>query len=109
MPGANCSISGCNTSRKNTGVNILALPKGEDELSCKTREEWVKQITRNRVIDQDLRWQIVARTLHICENHFEEKFIEKHKSIDIMNILVVLIYIYEIVAVRVLQTMCDQA
>ena len=109
MPGANCSIFGCNTIRKNTGVSIFAPPKGEDELSWKTREEWVKQITRNRVIDEDLRRQIETRTLHIGERHFEEKFIEKRKSIDIMNILVVLIYIYEIVAVRVSQTMRDQA
>jgi hypothetical protein len=56
------------------------LPKGEDELSRKTREEWLRQITRNRVIDQDLRGQIEARTLHICEKHFEERFIEKRKS-----------------------------
>ena len=46
---------------------------------------------------------------NIYERHFEEKFIEKRKSVDIMNILVVLIYIYEIVAVRVSQTMRDQA
>ena len=36
-------------------------------------------------------------------------FIEKRKSTDIMNILVVLIYIYEIVAVRVSQTARYQA
>ena len=80
MPGANCSIVGCNTSRKTTGISIFALPKGEDELSRKTREEWLRQITRNRVIDQDLRRQIEARTLHICKKHFEERFIEKRKS-----------------------------
>lgn len=80
MPGANCSIFGCNTSRKTTGISIFALPKGEDELSKQTRKAWVNEITRNRVIDQDLRRQIEKRTLHICEKHFEERFIEKRKS-----------------------------
>ena len=79
MPGANCSILGCNISRKNVGVSIFALPKGEDDLSKKVREQWVKQITRNRVVDQDLRRQIEARTLHVCERHFEERYIEKRK------------------------------
>ena len=79
MPGANCSIFGCNTSRKTSGISIFALPKGEDELSKQTREAWVNEITRNRVIDPDLRRQIDRRTLHVCEKHFEERFIEKGK------------------------------
>jgi hypothetical protein len=73
MPGANCSIFGCNTSRKTTAISIFVLPKGEDELSRKTHKEWLRQIKRNRVIDQDLRWQIEVRTVHICKKHFEGK------------------------------------
>jgi hypothetical protein len=84
--GANCSILGCNISRKNSGISIFDLPKGEDDLSKKTREEWVKQITRNRVVDQDLKRQIEARTLHVCERHFEGRYIEKRKFCNIMNI-----------------------
>ena len=62
-----------------TFLLIFALPKGEDDLSKKVREQWVKQITRNRVVDQDLRQQIEARTLHVCERHFEERYTEKRK------------------------------
>ena len=75
MPGANCSIFGCSTSRRKFGISIFKLPSGEDDLSKKTQEEWVNQITKNRVIDVDL----IRRQLHVCEKHFEEKFIEKRK------------------------------
>ena len=33
-------------------MSIFDLPKGEDDLSKKVREEWVKQIKRNRVVDK---------------------------------------------------------
>ena len=40
----------------------------------------MNQITKNRVIDADLiRRQINEGKLHVCEKHFEEKFIEKRK------------------------------
>ena len=79
MPGANCSIFGCSTSRRKSGISICKLPSGEDDLSKKTREQWLNQITRNRVIDSDLRRQINESKLHVCEKHFQEKFIEKRK------------------------------
>ena len=78
MPGANCSILGCNISPKNTGVSIFACPKGDDLLK-KVREQWVNQITKNRVVEQDLRRQIEARTLQVCERQFEERYIEKRE------------------------------
>ena len=54
MPGANCSTFGCSTSQRKFGISIFKLPSGEDDLSKKTQEEWVNQITKNRVIDVDL-------------------------------------------------------
>ena len=78
VPGANCNIVGCSTSRR-SGISIFKLPSGEDNLSKKTREEWVNQITGNQVIDADLRCQINEGKLQVCKKHFEEKFIEKHK------------------------------
>ena len=75
----NCSIFGCSTSRRHSGISIFKIPSGEDDLSRKTQEQWVNQITRNRVIDADLRRQINERKLHVCEKHFEEKFSEKRK------------------------------
>ena len=79
MVGANCSILGCGTNRRHTGLSIFLLPTGKDELSAKMRNEWVRVITRNREVDKDLRRQNNAGTLHVCEKHFEEKCITKHK------------------------------
>ena len=45
MPGANCSIFGCGTSRCNTGIGIFRLPLGKDKKSKQARDEWIKVIT----------------------------------------------------------------
>ena len=79
MVGANCSIFGCGLKRRHSGISIFSLPKGKDNLSIKTHDEWVRVITRNREIDKDLRRQIEAGILHVCEKHFEEKCINKCK------------------------------
>ena len=83
MVGANCSIFGCGSNRRHSGISIFSLPKGKDDLSIKTRDEWVRVITRNREIDKDLRRQINAGTLHVCEKHFEEKCINKRKYCNV--------------------------
>lgn len=72
MPGANCSIYGYSTSRKNSGLAIFRVPTGNDEFSQQWREKIVNIITRDRVIDQNLRKQINAKTLHTCELHYPE-------------------------------------
>ena len=87
MVGANCSIFGCSTNRRHTGISIFSLPKGKDESSAKTRDEWVRVITRNREIDKDLRRQINAGTLHVCEKHFEEECIIKRKYYNMILVI----------------------
>ena len=79
MPGANCSIYGCGTSRKHVGVSIFRIPTKDDELSKKTRDAWVRVVCRDREIDASLRNQISQRTIHICEKHFEKNLIETCK------------------------------
>ena len=46
MPGANCSVFGCESSRKHTRVGIFRIPSGKDEVSTTRREAWLKMITR---------------------------------------------------------------
>ena len=87
MVGANCSIFGCSTNRRHTGISIFSLPTGKDESSAKTRDEWVRVITRNREVDKDLRRQINTGTLHVCEKHFEEKFIIKRKYYNVILVI----------------------
>ena len=98
MVGANCSIFGCGSNRRHSGISIFSLPKGKDDLSTKTRDEWVRIITRNREIDKDLQRQISAGNLHIREKHFEVNCLNKRKYsnffvfIQVMNIQVLLQY-----------------
>ena len=81
MPGSNCSIFGCSTSRKTTGVSIFKVPGGNDEFNTKWRKNLVHIITRERVIDKDLKRQIENRSLHICERHFSEEDICRSRFI----------------------------
>lgn len=76
MPGANCSIFGCGTNRRHTGVGIFKIPSGKDEKSQRTRDEWIRVITRDRVIDANFRKQIEAGNVHVCEKHFKKEEID---------------------------------
>ena len=76
MPGANCAIFGCATSRRHTGVGIFLIPRREDKLSQKTRDAWIEIITKDREIDDKLKRQIENRLLYICEKHFEAESID---------------------------------
>ena len=76
MPGANCSIFGCGTSRRNTGVRIFRLPSGKDEKSKQTRDEWIKVITRDCVADANFRKIIEGGNVYVCEKHFKKDEIE---------------------------------
>ena len=72
MPGSNCSIFGCGTSRKSTGMGIFKLPTGKDDFNTKWRRELLQIITRDRVEDAALKRQICKDSIHICEKHFRE-------------------------------------
>lgn len=82
MPGANCSIYGCGISRNHKGISIFRIPTKDDDLSTKTREAWVRLVTRDRETDASLRKQIDQRTIHICERHFENNLIETCKFLS---------------------------
>ena len=79
MPGANCSVFGCSTSRKKkyAGITICKIPSEvkdpssdeEKERNC-WREKLLCTILRDRVVDESLRRQIANNNLHICELHF---------------------------------------
>ena len=81
MPGANCSIYGCGTSRKHVGVGIFRIPAETDELSKKTRKAWISIITKDRVVDDSLRRQIESGNLYVCEKHFKNEEYDCRKCI----------------------------
>ena len=70
MPGANCSVKGCSTSRRTKGISIFKISKASNVTQEKWRNELMNVITRDREIDQDLGRQIKEDRLHICEKHF---------------------------------------
>ena len=73
MPGANCSIYGCTTSRKHSEVGIFKIPAETDELSKKTCKAWTSMITKDHVVDESLRRQINSGNLYVCESILEKK------------------------------------
>ena len=60
---------------KHLGFAIFRVPTGNDEWSTKWRNKIVDVITRDRVVDKDLKRQIESRTLHTCELHYTEDMI----------------------------------
>ena len=72
MPGTNCSIFGCGTSRCNTGIGIFRLPSGKDKKSQQTRDEWIKVITRNCVVDANFHRILEAGNVDLCEKHLKK-------------------------------------
>ena len=59
MPGVNCAVVGCGTSRRTKGIGILKLPAAKNAKYRRWREEWLSEITKTRVIDKALREKIL--------------------------------------------------
>ncbi|CAB4004060.1 DNA transposase THAP9, partial [Paramuricea clavata] len=76
MPRANCSIFGCGTNRRHTGVGIFRIPSGNDERSKAIRDEWIRIITKYCVVDANFRKQIESGNVYVCERHFKKEEIE---------------------------------
>ena len=65
MVGANCSIFGCSSSRKKSGVAIFKVPQGDDEWSSNWRKSVVP---KDRVIDKALRERIMKKIFSSVKN-----------------------------------------
>ena len=72
MPGANCSIFGCSSSRKSKGCSIFKLPAPNNDFNKKWWGDLLNVIKKDRVVDDSLKCQIDADMLHICERHFSD-------------------------------------
>ena len=59
MPGSNCAIPGCGTTRRSkfSGISLFGLPpnNSEDSEKMKWREELLSIITKYRVVDEGLK------------------------------------------------------
>ena len=80
MVGSNCSIYGCSNSRNKTkGLGIFRIPTKDDEYSKNWRNTFVQIITKDRLVDDELRQQLVKRSLYICEIYYREDKINRCK------------------------------
>ena len=55
MPGVNCAVVGCGTSRRTKGIGIFKLPAAKNDKYKRWREERLSEITKTRVIDKAFR------------------------------------------------------
>lgn len=70
MPGENCAIFGCSTSRRHKDISIFKVPLPNSDFNKTWGEKLINIITKDRVIDKQLRKRIDTFKLYICERHF---------------------------------------
>ena len=58
MPGENCAIVNCKTSRADVGIAFFKVPKEKDNFTKKWASELINVITKDRVVDNKLRAKI---------------------------------------------------
>ena len=69
IPGENCSNFHCHISRAAPGISFLRIPTMGNEYTTNWRNKIVAVITRDRVIDGNLK-------RHTCDQHYpQEKMI----------------------------------
>jgi hypothetical protein len=85
MPGANCALYGCSTSRK-SGLSLFKLPcprvgDGQETKALKeiARKEWLHVILRTREMTPELKQRIDENTIFLCERHFKAELISDRK------------------------------
>jgi len=79
MPGANCSIFGCSSSRYTPDISIFRVPRGDNEYNVNWRSKLINIVTKDRVVDKSLREQIKKKNISICERHFEGNQLRRSK------------------------------
>ena len=70
MPGSNCSVFGCGTCRNPGDIGIFKIPAPKHEFHTKRRNDLLAVVTRDRVLDENLKKQIKNNNVSICEKHF---------------------------------------
>ena len=75
MGGGNCAFYGCPTSGKHN-LLLFRIPsvsafgsEHTNELKQKAREEWIRLILRTRETTKELKKEIEANNIFVCERH----------------------------------------
>ena len=72
MPGENCAIFGCSTSRRHKCISIFKVSSPTNDANKKWSNELINVIIRDRLIDDSLKKRIDSFNVYICELHFTE-------------------------------------
>ena len=83
MPGANCCIVDCFSSRRHKDLGIFKIPgpSQKDQSKEKWRKELLGIIKRGREVDKIFKEQIENGKVYICERHFKPEEIKICKFI----------------------------
>lgn len=76
MPGDNCAVVGCDSSRIIKGIGVWKLPAPRNAEYKKWRDDWSNELTKTREIDENFKCLISNDRVHTCEKHFRREDIE---------------------------------
>ena len=76
MPGDNCSVFGCGTCRRRTGVSIFKVPGIKQK---QWRKRFLEAIQNTRVVDDDFKKMVQNDRVFACERHFKNTEIKTRK------------------------------
>ena len=90
MPGANCALYGCGTSRR-SDLSLFKIPfpargDGDETMKLKSdaRKEWLRVSLRTGENTPELKKRIDANNIFLCELHFKPELISKRKYLFIV-------------------------
>ena len=72
MPGDNCSVYGCGKIRHQAGQGIFQVPGKKCKSKAEWRSEFLKAITKTRVVDKEFREMINNDRVFACQKHFKK-------------------------------------
>ena len=73
MPGDNCAVFGCGTSRRIKGIGIWKLPAPRNAEYKKWRDDWLNELTKSREIDKDFEVKSAMTLYTLARNIFVQK------------------------------------
>lgn len=79
MPGGNCAIFGCPSSRRHKGIALFRVTKGKSDFDVSWRKNVLQVIKKDRVIDQVLKKRFEEGDIFICEKHFTKESVNQCK------------------------------
>ena len=71
MTRSNCSIVGCNTTRKHKDIGQLRCP--DPKKYPQWNKEFLSVVTKDRVVDDKFKKQIEKNNVYVCQRHFNDE------------------------------------